>query len=244
MDAHLSGIRALELRLESLVGTCSVPARPRAYTETETKSFALHPEITRFMFELIAHALACDLTRVAAFQWPHSEGVGSWMAAEGERLGVPYRDIGSLHTLAHDMSYAERDDGAVISSEMRALARQDMANLTQWRSTVIAQDLLGRLLPDVLDDTLLVWSSEMSEGGTHSNRNVPTVIVQGAGVGAFRTGRWLRWGEYDPLSNYSADTGGACMNQLLVSICHAMGLSDVDVVGDPSLPQGPLEGLA
>jgi hypothetical protein len=117
-----------------------------------------------------------------------------------------------------------------------------MSNLANWRAKMLATELLDKMPPDILDNTLLVWASEMSEGGTHSNRNVPIVMVQGSNFGAFQAGRWLRWGEYDPISNFYEYTGGVPMNRLLVSICRAMGL-DVDAVGDPSISTGPLEEL-
>jgi hypothetical protein len=98
--------------------------------------------------------------------------------------------------------------------------------------------------PDVLDHTLLVWASEMSEGGTHSNRNVPIVMVQGAEYGSFSAGRYLRWGAYDPIENFSDNTGGEPMNKLLVSICQSMGLTDIDEVGDTTISTGPLKELA
>jgi hypothetical protein len=236
MDAHLAGVRSLEERLADLRPVCIVPERPVAYSESNERDFALHPQTTRLQFELMALALACDLTRVAAFQWPHSEGRGSFMAAEG------YRDFGSFHTIAHEMSYETVDDVAV-TDEQRRIAREDMANLTRWRSEMIASHLLDRMLPDVLANTIVVWASEMSEGGTHSNRNVPVVMVQGSDFGAFRAGRYLRWGEFDPLGNARMYTGGQPMQKVLVSLCHAMGLPEVTSVGDASISEGPLEAL-
>jgi hypothetical protein len=129
------------------------------------------------------------------------------------------------------------------TDEERAIAREDMANLQNWRSKMLATELLDKMPADVLDNTLMVWASEMSEGGTHSNRNVPIVIVQGAAFGAFTAGRYLRWGAYDPLNNYSEYTGGQPMNKLLVSICRAMGLDDVNEVGDATISTGALEEL-
>ena len=236
LDAHLDGVRQLEERLAELQPVCIVPERPGAYTESMERSFDLHPQTTRLQFELMAIALACDLTRVAAFQWPHSEGRGSFMAAEG------YRDFGSFHTIAHEMSYETVDD-VVVTDEARLRAREDMANLNRWRSQAIVEGLLDRMLPDVLANTLVVWASEMSEGGTHSNRNVPVVMVQGDDFGEFTTGRYLRWGEFDPYGNSRAYTGGQPMSKVLVSLCHAMGLTDVTTVGDPSVSTGPLEEL-
>jgi hypothetical protein len=211
-----------------------VPTRPSDYTQSEIRNFDMVHVFTRLQFEIMRHALLCDLTRVACFDWPHSEGYGNYMEEEG------YRAFGSIHTVAHTMSY--NTDDLMPTDEERAIAREDMSNLTQWRSKMLATELLDKMPPDIVDNTLLVWASEMSEGGTHSNRNVPIVMVQGAEFGAFEAGRYLRWGEYDPISNFSDYTGGVPMNRLLVSICRAMGV-DVDVVGDSSISTGPLEEL-
>jgi Protein of unknown function (DUF1552) len=234
-DAHLDSLRELEKRISQVTAACEVPMRPSDFTENQVHDFDQVHVFTRLHFELMRHALLCDLTRVACFDWPHSEGYGNYMPDEG------YRAFGSIHTVAHTMSY--QTDDLMPTDEERAIAREDMANLTQWRSKMLATELLDQLPADVLDNTLLVWASEMSEGGTHSNRNVPIVMVQGDAFGAFEAGRHLRWGEYDPITNYAPYTGGVPMNKLLVSLCQAMGLDDVDVVGDSTISTGPLAEL-
>ncbi len=236
-DAHLDSLRELETRLTQVTAQCEVPTRPNDFTEGEVKDFDQVHVFTRLQFELMRHALLCDLTRVACFDWPHSEGYGHFMADEG------YRPFESLHTVAHTMSY-DMVGEVTPTDEERAIAREDLANLQNWRAKMLATELLDKMPPDVVDNTLLVWASEMSEGGTHSNRNVPIVMIQGGNFGAFTAGRYLRWGSYDPISNYSAFTGGQPMNKLLVSICQAMGLTDVDAVGDATISTGPLEELA
>lgn len=236
-DAHLDSLRELEMRISQVTAACEVPVRPSDFTEGEVRNYDMVHVFTRLQFELMRHALLCDLTRVACFDWPHSEGYGNYMPDEG------YRAFGSIHTVAHTMSYDMVGD-TTPTDEERAIAREDMANLQNWRSKMLATELLDKLPPDVLDNTLLVWASEMSEGGTHSNRNVPIVMIQGAGFGAFTAGRYLKWGSYDPISNYFEYTGGQPMNKLLVSLCRAMGLDDVDVVGDGTISTGPLEELA
>jgi hypothetical protein len=140
------------------------------------------------------------------------------------------------------MSYDVVNDVAVTDAD-RIAAREDMANLTRWRSEKIVHNLLENMLPDVLANTLVVWSAEMSEGGTHSNRNIPLVMVQGSDYGAFRAGRYIKFGDWNPLERYNAEYGGRPMNQVLVSLCRSMGLDDVSAVGDPSIPSGPLEEL-
>ncbi|MBL4685879.1 MAG: DUF1552 domain-containing protein [Nannocystaceae bacterium] len=235
LDAHLDSLRELEDRINQVTAECEVPEHPGQFTESEVRDFDQVHVFTRLQFELMRHALLCDLTRVACFDWPHSEGYGNYMEEEG------YRPFGSIHTLAHTMSYATEDLNP--SDEERVIAREDMANLQQWRSKMLSTELLDKLPPDIMDNTLLVWTSEMSEGGTHSNRNVPIVMVQGEQFGAFEAGRYLRYGEYDPIDNFSQHTGGVPMNQLLVSLCHAMGLDDINEVGDATISTGPLAEL-
>lgn len=236
LDAHLDSLRELEKRVTAVHAECTVPTRPTDYSQSDVRNYDMVNVFTRLQFDIMRQALLCDLTRVACFDWPHSEGYGNYMADEG------YRTFGSIHTLAHTMSYDMVGD-VTPSDEERAIAREDMSNLGNWRAKMLATELLDKMPADVLDNTLLVWASEMSEGGTHSNRNVPIVIVQGSNFGAFTAGRYLRWGEYDPISNPFEYTGGVPMQRMLVSICRAMGL-EIDTVGDPSISTGPLEELA
>ena len=81
----------------------------------------------------------------------------------------------------------------------------------------------------LLDNTVVVWTSELSSGNNHSMRNMPYVIAGGASY--FDTGRYVRF-------------GGDDHSRLLVSLCHAMGLTDISRVGDDEYDQGPLAGLA
>lgn len=238
LDAHLDGISDIESRLVEISSSCVIPQRPRDFTESEGRNFTNHPEITTLQFQLMAAALACDLTRVACFQWPHSEGQGSFMQDEG------YDSFGSFHAVAHQMSYAEVN-GMPVTGDERVLARQNMANLNRWRAQKVSE-FLSMIPDDVRATTTLAWASEMSEGGTHSNRNIPLVLYQGEELSFFRTGRYLRWGSWDPLapSGANAPHGGKSMSQVLVSLCHAMGLEDINSVGDPAWGTGPLEDLS
>jgi hypothetical protein len=86
----------------------------------------------------------------------------------------------------------------------------------------------------------------MSHGGLHSSVNPPFVVAQGRN-GPWLTGRYLRWGTVDaesPPYNWQSDLGTRPNNELLVSICHGMGLDDVDQIGDSRIETGPLPGLS
>jgi len=81
----------------------------------------------------------------------------------------------------------------------------------------------------LFDNTLILVCSEHGEGSKHGHKNMPFMFAGNAG-GAFKTGRYLT---YDNLTH----------NSLLVSTCHAMGISNVDSFGNPKYPKGPLPGL-
>jgi len=81
----------------------------------------------------------------------------------------------------------------------------------------------------MLDNTVVFWSNELSDGVIHDRRTMPYLLAGSCG-GAFKTGRLV---EYQ----------GAKHNDLLVSLCNAMGLDDVTTFGNPAYCSGPLSGL-
>ena len=69
MEQHLDGLRAIENRLEDWTATCSLPEPPaeadyQDFSDTEQKEAK-----AEIMTDLLATALACDLTRVFSFEW-------------------------------------------------------------------------------------------------------------------------------------------------------------------------------
>jgi hypothetical protein len=83
----------------------------------------------------------------------------------------------------------------------------------------------------LLDNTLVLWATEIGESTQHDLRLMPYVFAGGAG-GKIRTGRYLDFG-----------TTRRDNNQMLVSMAHAMGVEELTSFGDPSGASGPLPGL-
>ena len=77
---------------------------------------------------------------------------------------------------------------------------------------------------------MVVWGNELGIGNTHAFKSTPFVVAGGC-AGAIPTGCYLEFDE-------SVDH-----NCLLVSMCHAMGLSDVRTFRDTDQGSGPLAGL-
>lgn len=85
----------------------------------------------------------------------------------------------------------------------------------------------------LLYNSVILAASEVTEPNAHSHNNHQYLLAGQAG-GYLRTGRYVRY-----------EKQGA--NRLLVSICQAMGLTDVTHYGDivrSTEPAGPLDGLA
>jgi hypothetical protein len=75
-----------------------------------------------------------------------------------------------------------------------------------------------------------VWGNELGVGNRHTRRDVPFVMAGSCG-GFFKTGRYLKY------------PAGTKHNDLLVSLCNAMGLAEQKTFGNPAYCTGPLARL-
>lgn len=242
MDAHLAGIRAIETDLDR-IAICAAPELPMAppWQDLGKWNGGRHEDlVTATTFRVIASALTCGLTDVACYVWQGQEGVADVLKLD-PNYADEYAEVRQLdlHGLAHRMGFSDE----VVSAEDFDFARRAYSNLYRWRSERLKADFLDVLPADIRDNLTLVWLSEMSEGGSHSNYNIPLTVFQGSEVGYFQTGKCLRWGGYDPIEQFRPrEDPGQPITKLLVSLCHLMGLEDVESVGDPGYSTGPLTG--
>jgi hypothetical protein len=125
------------------------------------------------------------------------------------------------HTLSHDIGQK-----AILTA------------INRWYTEQLAY-LLGSLkkIPEgsgsVLDNTLVVYCNELHTGWDHHAGPAPLVLAGRLG-GSLRTGRYIDYGQ----------EAGYTQNNLLVSLCHAMGLPEVESFGNlPTPTKGPLPDL-
>ncbi len=183
-----------------------------------------YPAIGKLQIDLMLMAFACDLTRVGSIMYSHAGGTppSPW-------LGIPEGH--------HELSHAGRSDTG---------ARQKLANVKRWYSEQFAYLLDAmKKIPEgtgtMLDNTVVFWGSELAEGDTHSHDDMPFVLAGSCG-GYFQTGRHVT---YARDTMVSGKLRGVSHNDLLVSLCHAMGRTDVMTYGNPAYCRGgPLPRLA
>jgi hypothetical protein len=215
LGAHLDVVRDIERRLD--LGGGVLPAAcalPAAPPATlDTDQVGNFPAIGKLQMDLLVAALACDLTRVGSIQWSNAVS-----ATVHTWLGATQ----GHHELSH-------------SGDADTAAQETLTKMNEWFAQQLAY-FAGRLqsIPEgsgtMLDNTVIVCVNELSIGNAHSRYDMPFLLLGGCG-GAIPGGRWLRF------------PTGTNHNDLLVSLCHAMGLTDVTTFGNPKYCSGPLPGL-
>lgn len=211
LDHHLEAISSIAARLDApgeIGGVCAVPD---VGGEIDVYANENYPLMGKLQMDLLAMSLACDLTRVGSLQWTSTQAgkVFSWLG-----------QTETHHSLSHStLTDADRQSQLVA--------------IGNWHSQQLAY-LMDKLasFPEgtgsVLDNTLILWCTDIAQGQSHSRRDMPYVLAGGAG-GALQMGRYLKY-------------AGDHHNNLLVSILNAMGVPDT-TFGNPAYCTGALPRL-
>lgn len=178
LDEYLTAVRALELRLQSGPGlVCDPPEAPGSNLD--------FPATIEAMSELTAIALQCDLTRVVSFMLGNGGSPRSF-----EFIGAP----GAHHELSHHGGDpATNDKLSLIGAWEVARYASLVARLAD------TPDLNGGRL---LDNTLVYFSSEISDGDRHNHDDLP-VLLAGA-PHLQQAGEHVVWGE-TPMADLFSD---------------------------------------
>jgi hypothetical protein len=219
LDLHLEALRETEKRIktvgEPVPATCDSPVAP-GIDEGKLYDPAFFPDILRAQMDLMVLAMACGITKVGTIQASYHTSELLMSRFEGTDLYTPGNDTGS-HKASH---YGTMDNPLYpVFVKQRQFWMAQLAYLL---------DQLAKR-PDgdgtMLDTSLVVCVTEVSDGNTHSHDNMPFLLA-GRANGRLSTGRAL---SYD----------GVRHSNLLSSIAHAMGQN----VCFGQECSGPLSGL-
>jgi len=179
IDQHFTAIAEIEKRLSTpnvVVLGCKKPTEPAA--NLDVKNPASFPQIGKLQTDLLAVALACDLTRVATLQW-------SWARSDVAMTWIGVKD--SHHDLSHGAA------SATLSSINKWYAEQ-VAYLCK------ALDGFDEGGTTLLDNSVVWWSSDISFGPTHSFTNIRAFLLGSCG-GYFKTGQHIDYGSQTVTNN-------------------------------------------
>jgi hypothetical protein len=244
LDDHCTTLRSMELNLNANLAngagaTCSKPGDPgaRAWTDPEN----IDAQLDAFI-NLMAAALACELTHVVGFQFS-GEAARNRLATT---YGVPSSgkvdsgDSGPAHhAWTHNGDSPSKLKALGIFTTFYAHGVAKLLDKLKATTDVHGQSLL--------DSTVVLWVSEL--GGHPKNRDahqtgVTPVLLFGRGQGTFKTGRYIQGpvpeSPYEALDKNIA--GGQDMARILVSLARYMGLDDLTNIGAAG-GGGPLPSL-
>jgi hypothetical protein len=203
LGEYLGSIRDLEqriARLESSNVDLEVSERPVGVPET-------FKEYAELMLDLQVLAFQADVTRVTSFMMAR------------ENINRSYAEIG-LPEVHHSMSHHGNDpDKMKDFSKLNTYHVETLAYYLRKLDSISDGD--GTLL----DNTVVLYGSGMSDGNTHNNYSVPVVVIGGRENG-LEGNRHLVYPDGTPLANLS------------MSLLEKFGV-DVETFGD-STGQLPL----
>jgi hypothetical protein len=201
IESHLTAVRSIEQSLtgQTLTVGCSPPSLGSA---SYTQANADYPNLVAVQLKLAAAALTCGVSRAVTIELIDDGG--------GNGLTFSWLNVSqsNYHAIAH----------------LGASAAADKTTIDTWFYQQYATNLLALLdgsaegSGTTLDNTCVLITTDMQEGNTHYDKNVPWVIVGSCG-GFFKTGQVV-------------ELNNAPNNQLLTTILHAMGQTSVTGVGD------------
>lgn len=179
MDSYLETVREIERRLEKAkerdLSSIELPDAPAG----ELDSF---DEQVKLMFDLIALAYQANLTRVVSYL----------MVSEGTDRSYPFLNVPEgFHPLSHHANVRER--------------LEKLVRIQTWHMERFA-DFLDKMAatPDgdgsLLDHSIFMYGSNMSNSDRHNNYPLPVVLV-GGGNGKLKGGRHIALSERTPIAN-------------------------------------------
>jgi hypothetical protein len=246
LDQHLTAISELEKQLGGGMGgstaSCMVPTAPDASKFPKLKQYnggePYFDAITDAHIDVLAQAMACDLTRFATLFMND-------LSYDGNPLGLPADNHGSVaHTYNASPVGNDGRPGEGTPSSWLPLAKFNHYCYGKVARLMQRLDALG-----ALDSTLIYVTSDMGNPSLHSTRNVPTVLAGGVN-GKFRMGRRLKMQADCPADSPWCGQNDATFapvtnSKILVSIAQAFG-ADINVFGtqpDPALVTGALTAM-
>lgn len=219
LDLHLTTVE----RLESAMSTGGFGATGCSFSPARTKEIEATPagdleKATEAMIDIMALSMACDHNRVTTLQ------IGRG-AADPVYRWVPGGAGRGHHPLSHDGG---------------ATAQQILFEIDKWHMKMFAR-LVGHLAGyaegpgSVLDNAVVLYANELSNGRTHRNTDLPYVLA-GSGGGVLKQGAYLNLG------------GGVPNNKLYVTVANALGYREANggpmtVFGKGNPPEGELAAL-
>jgi hypothetical protein len=212
VDEYLTTVRSLETRMERASDPKRNTWKPLASLDSTPKPTdhpMSHLEHVRLMLDLIAVAFQSDTTRVSTFMFGNAVS------------GVNFRFLEGVTDSHHEISHHSKDP-----EKLRQYAVINKWHVEQYAYLLRKLDAMKEGEKSVLDNSMILFGSALSDGNKHDPHNLP-LVLGGRGGGRIASGQHLTYSEDSALAN------------LYVSMLDAFG-TPVERFGDST---GPLSGV-
>jgi hypothetical protein len=169
LDAHFESVRSIEQRLQSVAKACAAPQRPVDVADAFNAQNVT--ERNRLMADVLAHALACDLTRSFSYLFSYA--------------GCPTIFTGASATAGHhSLSHNEAKPQPTIHAVTVFI-------MQRFHDLLVALKGKTEGAGTLLDNCAVLATSEHADGNIHSNIEFP-VLVAGRASGKLKVGQHYR----------------------------------------------------
>src|SRR3954451_15182963 len=180
LSTYLDTVREIERRVQLAEGRDLSGVKAPDLPQTEQDN--TFDNQLRLLFDLIAIAYQADLTRVASYIM-----IGEGTNRTYNHIGVP----DSFHPLSHHADYPDRLEKLV------KIQRYHVERFADFVAKLAATpDGDGTLL----DHSMFLYGSHMSNSDRHNNAPFPAILV-GGGCETLKGGRHITLPEHTPLAN-------------------------------------------
>jgi hypothetical protein len=202
---------------------------------------------SRLSVDLLVAALACGVTRSGVLQYDQAASVAKAVGQSLDHHNTSHQQpqlydfVEMLPGMAPDYKPTCLEHEENPKADLRTRMQSTWDQLSLWEKYYAEEFayLVAQLdSHGVLDDTLVVWCSEIDAGNGHSHFNMPFLMAAGPNIPVQR-GKVVRF----PIS-YDNNNQMGCIpiegtpvshNQFLKTALHAVGV-DVERVGSASVP--------
>ncbi len=248
LDAMRTSWHALDTQIAAAASAAAQCTTPAAAPAGYKAPSADYPTTAKLQMDILAMALACDLTRVASLQFSTSTSklTHTWLntastPAQNKQADTHhnYSHMGpqSLYAIAPCTMYNNMGQCASIpniysaanQSMYQSFAQQQAIDLFYAQQVAyLAQKLAA--LPGagggtLLDQTVICWGNELDMGAAHNHDDTPFVLIGGAN-GKLKGGRMVTFPldliDGDSMVRAGKDRGH---NDLLLTLAKVMGVN-------------------
>jgi hypothetical protein len=222
VQAHIQAVQQVKMSLDQNPTQSTAPAMSCSMLSTTaldktkglvTNGDAVQPNLPALLdaqIENTVEAFLCGQRTMANIQVMHAWGnhVFSWLGFSG----------------AHHQQLSHW-----VPSEPMGTTAQNFATCHNWMSTRFLTLLQALDVPDplapgktVLDNTCILWTSEVDGGDAHTVQSIPVVLFGSLG-GTLKTGQFLKYGDIGGVAPNQNPTMNRSMGDLYATLSNAMG---------------------